>query len=111
DPLGDPLVGEKLAEIVSAQERRQLVDRDIGVDGHGATGRGEGAPGEDPERWIPVFGRDHARRMETERDDPSKKGRHAPGESYSAAAMSRRGRGSGKNTSSSAAVTASIFSV
>jgi hypothetical protein len=49
--------------------------------------------------------------MEIERDDDAKKSHHALDGSYSAAAMSRKGRGSGKNTSSSAAVTVSILSV
>src|SRR5687768_12510248 len=31
----------------------------------------------DPEKWTPVFGKDHAQNKELERDDDSKKSRHA----------------------------------
>jgi hypothetical protein len=36
-------------------------------------------PAHDPEKWRPVFGKDHAQNEELERDDDSKKSHHALG--------------------------------
>ena len=44
DALGDALVGQQLAEIVTAEEFRKLVGGNVGVDRHGvyaASGRSE----------------------------------------------------------------------
>jgi hypothetical protein len=35
------------------------------------------SPGHDPEKWVPVFRKDHAQIIEIERDDDSKKSHHA----------------------------------
>src|SRR5262249_38689184 len=34
DPLGNPLVGEKLADVVTGEEEGEVFRRDIGVDSH-----------------------------------------------------------------------------
>src|SRR5882757_7651653 len=105
DALRDAFIGQKIAEVVGAQECRNFLGRDIGIDGHGSTGRLRVF------RWVAFP------RRETAATSLCSGLSHFPDAnrfpfrlkcSYSAAAMSRNGRGNGKNTSSSAAVTVSI---
>ncbi len=39
DALRDAFIGQEIAEVVGAQECRNFLGRDIGIDGHGSTGR------------------------------------------------------------------------
>src|SRR5579871_4235776 len=110
DALGDALVGEQVADVVTLQERRELFSGDVGVDRHrmsrisvSAHPRGRGDP---------AFARLRNPLILDSRFRGNERRTTIPWCPYSAAVSCRKGRGRGKKMpSSDAADTVSTLSV